>query len=102
MNPKIEEKSKMETQWKIFDLVTSLKQFLNTLRLDTLLEPIYLQFQIGFTRNGKILAEGSPSELMIRYNCSTLEEVFLHLCRKQFTNLADEQMDYKVNMYQSC
>ncbi|PRP88024.1 hypothetical protein PROFUN_04452 [Planoprotostelium fungivorum] len=38
---------------------------------------------VGLMREGKILAEGEPEDLMYRYQCDTLESVFLHLCRSQ-------------------
>ncbi|XP_017780576.1 PREDICTED: ABC transporter G family member 20 isoform X1 [Nicrophorus vespilloides] len=38
---------------------------------------------IGLMRSGKLLAEESPSRLLTMYNCSSLEEVFLKLSRKQ-------------------
>jgi len=36
---------------------------------------------VGLMRKGRILAEGEPEELMLRYNQETLEDVFLELCR---------------------
>lgn len=38
---------------------------------------------IGLMRNGLILAEESPTQLMINHNCSTLEQAFLELSKKQ-------------------
>lgn len=41
-------------------------------------------------RNGKLLAESSPQELLERFQCSSLEEAFLGLCQAQnSTMLAD-------------
>lgn len=34
-------------------------------------------------RSGKLLTEGRPGELMDKYNCTNLEDVFLLLSRKQ-------------------
>lgn len=34
-------------------------------------------------RNGNILANEDPTKLMEKYNCNTLEDVFLLLSRKQ-------------------
>lgn len=47
-------------------------------------------------RHGKLLAEDSPSQLMIQYNCSTLEDVFLQMCQKQGTNTACQIYDDQV------
>lgn len=38
-------------------------------------------------RNGKILAEGKPQTLLETYGCSTIENVFVHLSRKQMEKL---------------
>jgi len=37
---------------------------------------------VGLMRNGRILDEGPPLQLMRKYNMETLEDVFLALCRK--------------------
>ena len=37
---------------------------------------------VGFIRDGKLLAENSPNELLQRYQVETLEQVFLCLCNK--------------------
>lgn len=37
-------------------------------------------------RNGQLLAEESPAQLMLRYNCSNLEHAFLELSKKQHTS----------------
>lgn len=34
-------------------------------------------------RNGKLLAEGNPRQMLETYGCTTLEDVFLHLSKKQ-------------------
>ena len=36
--------------------------------------------RVGFMRGGRLLAEGSPSSLMIQHSLSSLESVFLTLC----------------------
>ncbi|XP_065214315.1 ABC transporter G family member 23-like isoform X2 [Planococcus citri] len=46
---------------------------------------------IGLMRNGKLLAENSPTELMTLYNSSTLEDVFLQLCERQHSTSAVNQ-----------
>lgn len=33
-------------------------------------------------RNGRLLAEGGPEQLMARFNCTNIEDVFLLLSRK--------------------
>ena len=38
---------------------------------------------VGFMRNGRILEEGQPDELIGRYEARTLEDVFLKLCTRQ-------------------
>uniref|UniRef100_T1J8M6 Uncharacterized protein n=1 Tax=Strigamia maritima TaxID=126957 RepID=T1J8M6_STRMM len=39
-----------------------------------------LMFQVGLMRNGRILAEDSPANLLSSYDARNLEEVFLKLC----------------------
>ena len=36
--------------------------------------------RVGFMRGGRLLAEGSPSSLMIQHSLTSLESVFLKLC----------------------
>ena len=36
--------------------------------------------RVGFMRGGRLLAEGSPSSLMILHSLTSLEAVFLTLC----------------------
>ena len=36
--------------------------------------------RVGFMRGGRLLAEGSPSSLMIQHSLTSLEAVFLTLC----------------------
>ena len=53
----------------------------------------YAFLQIGLMRNGTLLAENSPAELLKLYRCNTLEEVFLLLSRKQGRNIQDVVAD---------
>lgn len=46
---------------------------------------------IGLLRNGKLLSETSPDELLEKCNCESLEEAFLMLSQKQNNHQADEQ-----------
>lgn len=39
--------------------------------------------QIGLMRNGVLLAEQSPQQLLTEYNCDSLETVFLLLSQQQ-------------------
>ncbi|CAB3383900.1 Hypothetical predicted protein [Cloeon dipterum] len=48
---------------------------------------------IGLMRNGTLLAEDAPSELLVLYGCRTLEDVFLLLSRKQGRNNQDVVAD---------
>lgn len=49
--------------------------------------------QIGLMREGVLLAEQSPKTLLQRFQCSSLEEVFLNLSIRQhkLQNKTDEQ-----------
>lgn len=49
--------------------------------------------QIGLMRSGKLLAEESPHVLLAMYGCTSLEDVFLKLSRKQVqgNNAAPDQ-----------
>lgn len=38
--------------------------------------------QIGMMRNGILLAEDTPTNIMLRFNCDNLEDAFLVLCQK--------------------
>lgn len=49
--------------------------------------------QIGLMRDGTLLAEDSPSQLMAQYNSSTLEEVFLQLCQRQHASSNGRRLD---------
>ncbi|XP_011138866.1 ABC transporter G family member 23 isoform X1 [Harpegnathos saltator] len=44
--------------------------------------------KIGLMRSGQLLAESAPDQLLERFQCSSLEEVFLTLSRLQEDNLA--------------
>lgn len=44
---------------------------------------INLIIQIGLMRSGRLLAQASPDDLLVRYHCNSLEDVFLKLSRKQ-------------------
>lgn len=37
-------------------------------------------------RNGVLIEEGTPKEILDKYGSDTLEEAFLALCRKQIKN----------------
>ena len=41
-------------------------------------------------RQGRLLAENSPEELLAQYNMETLEEVFLKLCMTDSSSRADQ------------
>lgn len=55
---------------------------------------------IGLMRSGKLLAEESPQRLLSIYNCSSLEDVFLKLSRKQgqVTAAVPENTNISTNM----
>ena len=38
---------------------------------------------VGFLREGRLIAEGSPDNLMEMFNAPSLEKVFLGLCNAQ-------------------
>ncbi|XP_057380012.1 ABC transporter G family member 20-like [Daphnia carinata] len=46
---------------------------------------------IGLMRSGRLLAEDSPDNLLINYNLSSLEDVFLKLCMKDEGNNQEQQ-----------
>src|SRR5699024_4792992 len=48
---------------------------------------------VGIMRNGRILEEGSPSELTAKFNQQTLEDVFLYLCKVGNVAVKDESND---------
>ncbi|MBT7938650.1 MAG: ABC transporter ATP-binding protein, partial [Euryarchaeota archaeon] len=39
--------------------------------------------RVGLMRNGRLLAEKSPIELMDEYDTNSLEDVFLTLCKRE-------------------
>ncbi|KPJ03791.1 ABC transporter G family member 20 [Papilio xuthus] len=39
--------------------------------------------KIGLLRDGQLLAEDSPSEILRKYNCDTLEDAFLKMALRQ-------------------
>lgn len=48
---------------------------------------------VGLMRNGHILEQGSPRELMRKYGFDNLEDVFLYLCRNISVRRNDENID---------
>ena len=49
-------------------------------------------------RGGRLLTEEAPHALLSIYNCQSLEEVFLKLCRKQEgTNESTNLQEVKIN-----
>ena len=46
------------------------------------IEEAKLADRVGLMRNGQLLAEESPVNLLNKFNCATLEDVFLALCTK--------------------
>lgn len=49
-------------------------------------------------RNGQLLAEESPSQLMIKHNCSNLEQAFLELSKKQYTSTIGQEDENCVSV----
>lgn len=47
-------------------------------------------------REGVLLAEESPSQLMLAHNCSNLEQAFLELSQKQTSSVIHTNNDNKV------
>lgn len=43
------------------------------------------RLQIGLMRNGVLVEEGSPQDILIKYNKDSLESAFLTLCYNQDT-----------------
>lgn len=41
---------------------------------------IFINLKVGFMRNGKIIEEGSPQNILVKYGVDTLEVAFLKLC----------------------
>ncbi|KAI1295551.1 ABC transporter G family member 20 [Halotydeus destructor] len=46
---------------------------------------------VGLMRHGRLLAEDSPEDLLVKHNLETLEEVFLKLCMSDTNNRAAEK-----------
>ena len=53
---------------------------------------LVISYFLGMMRFGRLLAEGSPHNLLIQYDKISLEDVFLELCMKDndFDALGDE------------
>jgi ABC-type multidrug transport system ATPase subunit len=47
------------------------------------IEEASLAHMVGIMRNGKLMEEGVPNQLLIKYGETTLENVFLKLCRNE-------------------
>ncbi|XKL69122.1 hypothetical protein PGB90_006891 [Kerria lacca] len=55
---------------------------------------------IGLMRNGQLLAEESPLQLMIKHNCSNLEQAFLELSKRQCTStIGQEDENCNIEVY---
>jgi hypothetical protein len=63
---------------------------------------IFVLFQIGLMRSGKLLAEESPHVLLSMYGCQSLEEVFLKLSRKQGSNSNTNELNISNNVSLVC
>ena len=50
-------------------------------------------------REGVLLAEESPSQLMLAHNCTNLEQAFLELSQKQTTTVELLNDNSKVNIF---
>ncbi|XP_014222492.1 ABC transporter G family member 20-like isoform X2 [Trichogramma pretiosum] len=70
---------------KIWQFLVKLTKEENTAVVITThyIEETRLANKIGLMRNGQLLAETSPDELLSTFHCSTLEEAFLQLSRRQ-------------------
>lgn len=53
--------------------------------------------QIGLMRNGILLAEDSPVNILERFSCSTLEEAFLNLCQKHGPSEEADRTTHKTH-----
>lgn len=56
-----------------------------------------MQIQIGLMRSGKLLAESSPNQLMEKFQCESLDEVFLNLSIKQEEQQKKESIETVQN-----
>lgn len=52
-----------------------------------------LCLKIGLMRDGTLLAEESPNQLLLKHNCSTLEQAFLELSKRQTRNSIMDRED---------
>lgn len=50
-------------------------------------------------RNGVLVEEGSPQEIIFKYEADSLESAFLTLCSHQDSNLATKVFDIKINYF---
>lgn len=50
-------------------------------------------------RNGVLVEEGSPQEIIFKYEADSLESAFLTLCSHQDSNLAPEVFDININYF---
>lgn len=78
--------------WSVrsFSLIMSIREYIYSSYFNKKLKHTiyylanYISYsQIGLMRNGVLLAEQPPGFLMERYQCDSLEEVFLKLSEKQ-------------------
>ncbi|KAK6632857.1 hypothetical protein RUM43_012596 [Polyplax serrata] len=74
---------------KIWDYLVQIADEKKTIIITThYIEEANQAHNIGLMRNGKILAEGNPKTLLDTYGCPTIEDVFVHLSRKQMEKMA--------------
>jgi len=50
-------------------------------------------------RNGVLVDEGSPQEIMFKYEADSLESAFLKLCSYQDSNEAPKVFDININYF---
>lgn len=90
-------KTPFERLWRrptLFEFSSYIALYLlNLIIQENILTLWAFDLQIGLMRNGTLLAEDSPAELLKLYCCSTLEDVFLLLSRKQGRNSQDVVAD---------
>ncbi|VVC28742.1 AAA+ ATPase domain,P-loop containing nucleoside triphosphate hydrolase,ABC transporter-like,ABC-2 [Cinara cedri] len=53
---------------------------------------------IGLMRDGTLLAEESPNQLLLKHNCSTLEQAFLELSKRQTRSSIMDREDENCNI----
>ncbi|KAK0087918.1 hypothetical protein PV325_013694 [Microctonus aethiopoides] len=79
-------------------LVTLAKQRGVTIIITThYIDEAKLANKIGLLRHGKLLAEESPSKLLAKYRCDSLEAVFLHLSQMQ-KDSEDNNVSQQINV----